>query len=128
MFSKLSDDVLSSILFRLPAKQVAQIRSISKPWYSFLCQPSFIKSFLHNAIHNDNDEILLMVFSTSFDNRSFTAHPCQSPHLDFTNHIKKLPVNIHSCFFIGSVNGFICFFDYIRKNRYAIHILNPSKV
>ncbi|KAJ9554013.1 hypothetical protein OSB04_018058 [Centaurea solstitialis] len=73
-------DVLSNILIRLPAKPLARIRCVSKPWNTLLSQPSFIKSHLQRYI-KDNDEILVV----------------------FANGFGSDPELVH-----GSVNGLIC--------------------
>ncbi|CAH1425359.1 unnamed protein product [Lactuca virosa] len=117
----LPGEVLVNIFIRLFAKQLAQMRSVSKSWNALLSQSSFVKSHLHRSIHN-NDQIILVFYRSS----PFTAHPCRFPHLELTNFI-KLPVNprfeyTKSIKVIGAVNGLICFAD----GDYMIHIWNPS--
>ncbi|KAL4560996.1 hypothetical protein LXL04_033155 [Taraxacum kok-saghyz] len=114
---KLPCDVLSNIFFRLLAKQLAQMRCVSKSCNYLLSRSSFIQSHLHRSIHN-NDKILLVFyeFYNSYCNPKpfkVTAHRTQSPNLELTNFI-KLPVNLQSELtdvrIIGSVNGLICYF------------------
>ncbi|XP_071729004.1 F-box protein CPR1-like [Rutidosis leptorrhynchoides] len=62
------DDVLrNNIFIRLPAKQVARMRSLSKTWNHVLSDPSFIKSHLHHSIHKTTT-IKLMIFSNTEPN------------------------------------------------------------
>ncbi|KAL4564429.1 hypothetical protein LXL04_028493 [Taraxacum kok-saghyz] len=124
----LPDELLTNIFIRLLAKQLAQMRSVSKFWNALLSQSSFIKSHLHHSIHN-KDQILLVFHDEekfSFDIKPLTAIPTRSPSLELTNFI-KLPINpqperINGIKIIGSVNGLIC----SRYGDSIIHIWNPS--
>ena len=102
----LPDDLLSNIFIRLLAKQLAQMRSISKSWNAFLSQPSFVKSHLLFSIYN-NDKTLFH-FS---DEYSLSFELVISPNLQLNNFI-KLPANPEfpyiSIRVIDSVNGLIC--------------------
>ncbi|CAH1429450.1 unnamed protein product [Lactuca virosa] len=126
---KLPDDALVNIFIRLLAKQVAQMRSVSKSWNAFLSHPSFIKSHLHHSINN-KDRLLLVFYNetSSSDPEPFTVHPCRSPHIEHTNSIKLPAVNpksghtTSSIRIIGSVHGLIC----SRYGFDVIHIWNPS--
>ncbi|XP_023762022.1 F-box/kelch-repeat protein At3g06240 [Lactuca sativa] len=124
----LPHELLSNIFIRLFAKQLAQMRSVSKSWNAFLSHPSFVKSHLHHSIHN-NDQILLIFQDEEFysDTKPFTAIPSRSPRLELTNFI-KFPVKPQSGHtdgirVIGSVNGLICS---SYDNHSVIHIWNPS--
>ncbi|KAL7593772.1 hypothetical protein Lser_V15G33449 [Lactuca serriola] len=111
----LPDDALVNIFIRLLAKQVAQMRSVSKSWNAFLSHPSFIKSHLHHSINN-KDRLLLVFYNetSSSDPEPFTVHPCRSPYPEPTNFIKLPAVNpksghtTSSIRVIGSVHGLIC--------------------
>ncbi|KAL4589355.1 hypothetical protein LXL04_002261 [Taraxacum kok-saghyz] len=123
----LPDELLSNIFLRLFAKQLAQMRSVSKSWNALLSHPSFIKSHLHHSVHN-NDQILLL-FHNEEATKLFTAKLSRSPSLKLTNFI-KLPVNlqiqsehINGIRVIGSVNGLIC---YSYNDDLFIQIWNPS--
>ncbi|PWA55068.1 F-box domain-containing protein [Artemisia annua] len=125
---RLPRDVLTNNIFiRLPAKLLAQMRCVSKPWNNLLSRPSFIKSHLNYSLRN-NDEILLVfydVFSFGRSYNPFTAHPSRCLNLELTNFIKlpvETPYVYDGCSVIGSVNGLICFV----KQSYPIHIWNPS--
>ncbi|KAL4591315.1 hypothetical protein LXL04_004273 [Taraxacum kok-saghyz] len=118
-------DVLSEIFIRLRAKQIAQMRCISKYWNTHLSQSSFIKSHLDRSIHN-NDRILF-VFPTSdcLDVEQLTI----SPFIELPNFI-ELPFNAQfKCFrgeVIGSFNGLICFKYGPTLDSGIIYIWNPS--
>ncbi|PWA64121.1 F-box domain-containing protein [Artemisia annua] len=117
------DDVLWNIFIRLPAKQVAQMRCVSKPWNTLLSQQSFTKSHLdHRSIRRMNDDEILLVFKDGYFDfcHPFLTHPSRSSIIQ----LPKLPNSTPSCgssIFIGSVNGLICFADY-----QVIHIWNLS--
>ncbi|XP_052620620.1 F-box protein CPR1 [Lactuca sativa] len=110
----LPDVLLSNIFIRLLAKQLAQMRCVSKSWNALLSESSFIKSHLHRSIQNNTTNGILLLFYRlfSFGSKSFTAYPSQSPHSELTDFI-KLPINHQSennrGKVIGSVNGLICF-------------------
>ncbi|KAJ9554353.1 hypothetical protein OSB04_018398 [Centaurea solstitialis] len=121
---KLPEHLLSNILVRVPARTLAQMRSVSRPLNALLSQLSFIKSHLHRSIET-NDEILL-VFKETYSSE-VTAHPSISPHLELPNFIDQLPrLNDpldeyvgHRV--IGAVNGLICF--YYLEDDYTIQII-----
>ncbi|PWA49899.1 phospholipase C1 [Artemisia annua] len=120
--------LLNNIFVRLPAKMVAQMRCVSKPWNAFLSQPSFIKSHLDHSIRN-NDEVVMVFYSPfSLNFKPFTAHPCRFPCDEVTISI-KVPVNTrpkHTYgFVIGSVNGLICFVEQSCVSQ-VVHIWNPA--
>nr|XP_043608792.1 F-box protein CPR1-like [Erigeron canadensis] len=115
------DDVLlSNIFIRLAAKQLAQMRSLSKTWNSRLSHPSFIKSHLDHS-KDTNDEIL-MVFQNSYISEitPFTTHT--TPDLQLTNSV-NVHMNSSSAYghFVGAVNGLICLFS-----NGVFKIWNPS--
>nr|XP_043618663.1 F-box protein CPR1-like [Erigeron canadensis] len=123
------DDLLcNNIFIRLSAKQLAQMKSLSKRLNASLSHPDFIKSHVNHSIHN-KVEILMVFYSLfSFRDKEFTAHPTKSPHLEVSN-IFKLPANTSSkhtfCRVLGSVNGLICF-SYRPHPTHVINIWNPS--
>ncbi|XP_023762724.3 F-box/kelch-repeat protein At3g06240-like [Lactuca sativa] len=129
IMEKLPNDILSNIFIRLLAKQLAQMRCVSKTCNDLLSSPSFVKSHLDHSRHK-NDEILLVFYHMfSFHSKPFTTHPLRSPYLELTDFI-KLPTNLQSeCYrhgyVIGSVNGLICFQygPYLDGDYY---IWNPS--
>ncbi|KAJ9553268.1 hypothetical protein OSB04_017313 [Centaurea solstitialis] len=133
----LPGELVSEILIRLPAKSVAQMRSVSKAWNHMLSKPSFIKSHLNRSLDNQEDEVLLVLLNGNYyeDVFSITAHLSRSPHLqlqlpdfiEFPN--SPPPPDPFSITFIGSVNGLICYdyrTDHYRQNDYVIQIWNPS--
>nr|XP_043617027.1 F-box/kelch-repeat protein At3g06240-like [Erigeron canadensis] len=118
------DVLLSYIFIRLRAKQLAQMRTLSKTWNALLSHPSFIQSHLDRSI-NTNDEILMVFYNGVFSqHKPFTAHPSRSPSEDLAYLIKPPPGPGYNVV-IGSVNGLICFADYIIHRR-SFRIWNPS--
>ncbi|KAL4571614.1 hypothetical protein LXL04_018377 [Taraxacum kok-saghyz] len=119
----LSEDVLSNIFIRLLAKQLAQMRCLSKSWNTLLSQSSFIKSHLNRSIKN-NDPVLLIFNELFPSNKPFTAHPSRSPNRELTNFVKipiVSPTDFAAGLLIGSFNGLLCF-----AYKCRIYICNPS--
>ncbi|KAL4589356.1 hypothetical protein LXL04_002262 [Taraxacum kok-saghyz] len=120
----LPEELLSNIFIRLLAKQLAQMRSVSKSWNALLSHSSFIKSHLHHSIHN-NDQVLLLFHykgKYAYESKLFTAKPTQSPDLELADFIKLPPAEskyTRGIRIIGSVNGLIC-----SSNK--TNIWNPS--
>ncbi|KAL4591305.1 hypothetical protein LXL04_004263 [Taraxacum kok-saghyz] len=125
------DVLLPNIFIRLPAKQLAQMRCVTKSWNAILSQSSFIKSHLNRSIQSNNTDGILLAFPHffSFASKPFTAHPSRSPHLEITDFI-KLPLNPQSNIargmVIGCVNGLICFTYGSNHHSEYIRIWNPS--
>ncbi|KAL4591316.1 hypothetical protein LXL04_004274 [Taraxacum kok-saghyz] len=121
----LPGDVLSEIFIRLRAKQIAQMRCISKYWNTHLSQSSFIKSHLDRSIHNNDKILFVFPTSDSLDVEQLTI----SPFIELPNFI-ELPFNAQfKCFrreVIGSVNGLICFKYGPSLDSGIIYIWNPS--
>nr|XP_043631613.1 F-box/kelch-repeat protein At3g06240-like [Erigeron canadensis] len=122
MMMMIPDDVLlTNIFIRLPARQAAKMRSLSKTWNSLLPDPSFIKSHLDRS----KDEIL-MVFERYFhlEKVPFTEHTityCQTDDVPITNSVKVVHTSSISNSLYGSVNGLIC----LHGNQ-GVKIWNPS--
>ncbi|KAL7588333.1 hypothetical protein Lser_V15G36586 [Lactuca serriola] len=125
---KLSGDVLSNIFIRLFAKQLAQMRRVSKSWNSLLSQPSFINSHLHRSIHSNNDKILMLFHQVSdAGSEPFTVRSSPFPHVELTNFIKfHVNLNSEGATVIGSVNGLICLNCRSYNGGSGLHIWNPS--
>ncbi|GJW50488.1 F-box/kelch-repeat protein-like protein [Tanacetum coccineum] len=122
--------LLNNVFIWLPAKMVAQMRCVSKPWNAFLSQSSFIKFHVDHSIRNHDEVVMVFYGAFSLNSKPFTAHSCRSPNDNVTNSI-KVPVNTLSengcCYVIGSVNGLICFVERSCV-PHAIHIWNPTLV
>ncbi|KAJ9554354.1 hypothetical protein OSB04_018399 [Centaurea solstitialis] len=128
----LPHDILLYILIRLPAKQLGQMRCVSKPWDFLLSQPSFVKSHLHRST-NLNDEIFLVLSDGNYDEDTFSITPhdfSRSPRLDFPGFIKlpAIPFSARNkVIFFGSVNGLISFgFPSHHGDDFVVKIWNPS--
>nr|XP_043638416.1 putative F-box protein At1g47790 [Erigeron canadensis] len=132
---QLPEEVLTDeILIRLPAKQLARMRCVSKPFNGYISQPRFIKSHLdRNLVRNnskDNEILLVINPNTVFTKRvQVTAHPSRSPDIQLNDLIKlppDFPCPNSEWKVLGSVHGLICFtcgFDY---QCFDIYIWNPS--
>ncbi|XP_071699459.1 F-box/kelch-repeat protein At3g23880-like [Rutidosis leptorrhynchoides] len=123
------DDVLcNNIFIRLPAKQLALLRSLSKTWNLVLSDSSFVESHLHHSMHNnkykyDGNQTDIIAFYFAFRDNSistyFTLSASRSSYQEHCNHIKLPSSGLN--YAIGSVNGLICFYNH----RY-VHLWNPS--
>ncbi|PWA50540.1 F-box domain-containing protein [Artemisia annua] len=131
---KLPDDILfDNICIRLPAKLVAQMRCVSKPWNAYLCQPSFIKSHRDRFFRNNDETLMIIGHGFPFDgDKPYTTHNSQSPY-DEVTHLIKLPANMPNseniCYnaVVGSINGLVCFASYESDACEAVvYIWNPS--
>ncbi|XP_042752570.1 F-box/kelch-repeat protein At3g06240 [Lactuca sativa] len=124
----LSGDLLSKIFILLMAKQLAQMRCVSKSWNAILSQSSFIKSHLHHSINNNDQILVVFVNNLSINHKLFTSYlyPTHSPHRVLANFIKiprvKPGYTYRMIKIIGSVHGLIC----SSYGDYVIHIWNPS--
>ncbi|XP_071698459.1 F-box/kelch-repeat protein At3g06240-like [Rutidosis leptorrhynchoides] len=114
MVNYLPGDVLrNNIFIRLPAKQLALLRSLSKTWNLVLSDSSFIKSHLHHSIHNkqdDNQTEIIAFYFACLDDLSgtyFTLNASRSSYEEHCNYIKLPPSGFNHV--IGSINGLICF-------------------
>nr|XP_043638419.1 putative F-box protein At1g32420 [Erigeron canadensis] len=96
---QLPEEVLTDeILIRLPAKQLARMRCVSKPFNGYISQPRFIKSHLdRNLVRNnskDNEILLVINPNTVFTKRvQVTAHPSRSPDIQLNDLIKLPPIS-----------------------------------
>ncbi|KAH0926864.1 hypothetical protein HID58_019120 [Brassica napus] len=102
--SLLPSDLISEILFRLPAKSVGRFRCVSKLWLSITTDPSFIKSFgttrpslLLCSIKGHN----MFVSHQSLIRSSSSSQPF---------HLHPMEVPGKHCYFscMDSVHGLIC--------------------
>nr|XP_043617109.1 F-box/kelch-repeat protein At3g06240-like [Erigeron canadensis] len=118
------DDVLlSNIFFRLRAKQLAQLRSLSKTWNAHLSHPSFIQSHFDRSINTNENEILVLFCDDNHPyTEPYTAHPSASPCEDVTYLIKD---PLGGITIIGSVNGLICLSNYVNHPD-SFYVWNPS--
>nr|XP_043621285.1 F-box/kelch-repeat protein At3g06240-like [Erigeron canadensis] len=133
---KLSDDELSNIFIRLPARQLVQMRCVSKPWNVFLSTESsyLTKSHLNHSLRNKHNEIVLAF--TVRNKGGPEVWPYNLSGTPFTNlsDLVKVPadkiplmrLSSKGGHVIGSVNGLLCFYigppDFVK----GIYIWNPS--
>ncbi|XP_017240286.2 uncharacterized protein LOC108213058 isoform X1 [Daucus carota subsp. sativus] len=79
---RLSDeDLLTEVLSRLPVKYLLQCKAVSKPWYSLISNPSFIKSHYQrhaitiNGAVDDNNEQAPTLIVRLFKQEDRDDHP-----------------------------------------------------
>ena len=113
------NDILISILKRLPSKTLIQFLIVSKSWYSLITNPNFINSHLHHhkslSLLHPNHHLFLLEshfrcslfrYGDHFYQRTFIPSP---------------PGEFGSV--AASYNGLICFFDSKLRN---LLLWNPS--
>lgn len=122
------DVIFNNIFIRLPVKQLAQLRCVSKQWKAVLCHSHFIRSHLQHSIFNNDKILLVFRDGVSYNRKPCSVHSSTSPDTELHNFI-KLPINFPyedvPCNVIGSINGLICFSCGLYSDP-LIHIWNPS--
>ncbi|XP_023761659.1 F-box/kelch-repeat protein At3g06240 [Lactuca sativa] len=116
----LPNELLSNIFIRLLAKQLAQMRSISKSWNSLLSKSSFVKTQLHHSIFN-KDKTLFHFSDDHYYGFKLSVNP--NPQLSSFIKLPPNPESPHTSIrVIDSVNGLIC----SSYSDSIIQIWNPS--
>ncbi|KAL7601829.1 hypothetical protein Lser_V15G25413 [Lactuca serriola] len=116
----LPEELLSNIFIRLLAKQLAQMRSVSKSWNSLLSKSSFVKTQLHHSIYN-KDKTLFHFSDDHYYGFKLTVNP--NPQLISFIKLPPNPESPHTSIqVIDSVDGLIC----SSYSDTAIQIWNPS--
>lgn len=139
--SDLSTDHLQHIFCKLPAKTLAQLRSVCKTWNAILTSPSFI------ALHSKNQSGFLVVNQYEFDRWKISRFNGDSflistyPHgrLEISRLDKSFGfLERHACpleyssstRLVGSCDGLICLMEpqVFQKNFLfpCTHLWNPS--
>ncbi|KAL5724177.1 hypothetical protein ACHQM5_007469 [Ranunculus cassubicifolius] len=108
-------DLITNILTRLPPKSLLRFKSVSKPWYSLITHPNFIKSQINhsNSVNIPANIILRGCFLYSLT----TNPPHKSLELDYPYKTNDGGVEI-----LGSCNGLLC----ISTQDDVICLWNPS--
>ncbi|KAF2283097.1 hypothetical protein P3X46_017480 [Hevea brasiliensis] len=126
--SKLSNDIVESIFFKLPTAALSQCRAVCKSWRNIISDPDFIK--LHSSscfsllllmetvtkgltIRTSTDEIFQQTKKMELFCLEFLAGSC---------HLGSLPW-LGPLLFVNSCNGLLC----LRQQFPGILIINPSK-
>ncbi|XP_023762016.2 F-box/kelch-repeat protein At3g06240 isoform X1 [Lactuca sativa] len=116
----LPNELLVNIFIRLLAKQLAQMRSVSKSWNSLLSKSSFVKTQLHHSIFN-KDKTLFHFSDDHYYGFKLSVNP--NPQLISFIKLPPNPESPHTSIrVIDSVNGLIC----SSYSDSIIQIWNPS--
>ncbi|CAI9286199.1 unnamed protein product [Lactuca saligna] len=116
----LPNELLVNIFIRLLAKQLAQMRSISKSWNSLLSKSSFVRTQLNHSIYNQ-DKTLFHFSDDHYYGFKLSVNP--NPQLISFIKLPPNPESPHTSIrVIDSVNGLIC----SSYSDTAIQIWNPS--
>ncbi|XP_059629937.1 F-box protein At3g07870-like [Cornus florida] len=124
----LPNDLLMDVLPRLPIKTLVRLACVSKSWYSWLTNPSFIT--VHNLANNNNN--LLLIRSRSGDDGKgvhFSLLRCENQMFyDYAN--LRLPLNSNnpSLRIIGICNGVVCLYSSFSRlvDWKELYLWNPS--
>ncbi|XP_026384499.1 F-box only protein 8-like [Papaver somniferum] len=128
-FRFLSLEMTLEILTRLPTELVLECKSVCIDWRSLVGHPSFSKLHLHRLNHPDaesgkSDFLVLTcghdgLYYLEYDeNHDHSTTPMQRiTRIDFTSPFKYFGFR-----FVGSVNGLLCFIDFINQ---PICVCNP---
>ncbi|KAK1386368.1 F-box domain-containing protein [Heracleum sosnowskyi] len=130
------EDLLIEVLSRLDVKTLLQCKSVSKPWYSLISTPVFMKSHLNRALNGaDNQTANLIVRRRNKKHGSFSLFQlggCDElvANLDFP-YSKGDYVFTPPSMVIGCVCGIVCVYvasvDANQvKERTDIYIWNPA--
>ncbi|CAI9286201.1 unnamed protein product [Lactuca saligna] len=116
----LPNELLVNIFIRLLAKQLAQMRSISKSWNSLLSKSSFVRTQLNHSIYNQ-DKTLFHFSDDHYYGFKLSVNP--NPQLISFIKLPPNPESPHTSIrVIDSVNGLIC----SSYSDTVIQIWNPS--
>ncbi|CAI9271491.1 unnamed protein product [Lactuca saligna] len=134
----LPDEILLNIFVRLLAKQLAQMRSVSKSWSTLLSHPSFVKSHLHRSMHNNNEQIFLIFYGLF---KPFKQYSSQSSHLEPTNVIKHTPKPFreipvpdslldsnHITHHLGVLGGKLCEISWHKNGAWEVWVMEEYGV
>ncbi|KAK9052805.1 hypothetical protein SSX86_029435 [Deinandra increscens subsp. villosa] len=122
--AKLPPEIITQILYRLPAKSLARFRCVSKGFLSLLSQPQFIKT--HQATLNRKH------FITQLDSSSLFSLPFNYPkqaailtptelHLDLNPDRPEIDMFT----FHGSCNGLILVSGHDVDGGHTLLVINP---
>ncbi|XP_015075243.1 F-box/kelch-repeat protein At3g23880-like [Solanum pennellii] len=115
--SILPNEIITDIFLRLPTKSLLKCKCVSKSWHQLISSPDFVNIHLKLNKHHT------VLFPGYIENIRF----CSLPHLFNKQHLTQelLYHMVPPCsppFFVGSVNGLICFYNR-KKDTY---IWNPT--
>ncbi|XP_026450698.1 F-box/kelch-repeat protein At3g06240-like [Papaver somniferum] len=118
----LPDEIITNILSRLTAKDIARLRYVCKLWYTLCSNPSFVQLHLNHATENNNFSLMIEgskgLYSVDNYCDSLSSTPCyEASRVDYPFKSSKYAVSI-----LGSANGLLC----INPAENVICIWNPS--
>ncbi|XP_074282579.1 putative F-box/kelch-repeat protein At4g22430 [Silene latifolia] len=140
-FDRLTDDLLTEILLRVPIKPLYRSKCVSKHWLSFISSTCFARSYIITDHHND-----MLLFRTLHNAGKVYALPllpgAAYPHVssipltfDFVDNIWEVTTKVlWRVLLVGSYGGLVllsaCFQDYhAEKIRqycyYQYYLCNP---
>ncbi|PON85010.1 F-box domain containing protein [Trema orientale] len=112
----LNEDVVISILSKLPVKSLVRLKCICKSWNSLIESPLFITTHLNRKVHHkDYLGLFMSERSTSRTHISFISYNT----MKFSSNL-ILPFKYPSI--IGSCNGLLCVVD----NKFTYYVTNPA--
>ncbi|PSS30791.1 F-box protein [Actinidia chinensis var. chinensis] len=129
--SDLPQHIIIDILSRLPTKTIVQCKCVCKVWRTLIKEPYFVNLHLskspttllifqpgHNDSEPDSDTLKLVEFEDNHNCHGLLYDPVMKFDLSFSYPNDRAQITL-----VGSVNGLLCFCDYV--NDEAIFICNP---
>ncbi|KAL5756370.1 hypothetical protein ACOSQ2_021116 [Xanthoceras sorbifolium] len=113
----LPGDIISDIFSRLPVKSLCRFKCLSKPMYSMLHNPNFIKKHINGAMMKDPSMLLRTEFRLYAAEEDEKWSKVRKLKVPFAQSLEKIQIS-------GSCNGLLCISDQ-RRNE-DIFIYNPS--
>ncbi|XP_023888148.2 F-box/kelch-repeat protein At3g23880-like [Quercus suber] len=122
------DDIVRSILLRLPVKSLMRFRCVCKSWYSSITSTNFISTHLNTRYNKDHGYMVHMGMATVFRDPPICPVVCDRTYC----RTSKYPISFtfRSCHveIVGSCNGLLCLFEHRRGRNWGnvIYLWNPS--
>ncbi|XP_071705135.1 F-box/kelch-repeat protein At3g06240-like [Rutidosis leptorrhynchoides] len=120
MASEIPPDIITEILYYLPAKSAGRFRCVSKEWKSLLSSPHFIKT--HQIKRNQNHIISIHT------DASLYSLPLNVDNFNEKTVSTKVDLNsryVKSVFVHGSCNGLVLVSSVDSQKKYALVLFNP---
>lgn len=110
-------EIITNILYRLPAKSLGRFRCVSKSWQAQLSEPQFIK---HHQNTLNRNQLICASFSSSL-----YSLPCNQLEENPKKLSSELP-HADIFIFLGSCNGLVLGFAEDFVNAHSLVVFNPT--
>ncbi|KAF8396700.1 hypothetical protein HHK36_018327 [Tetracentron sinense] len=114
------EDVMVSILGRLPVKSLLRFKCVCKLWLSLISNPNFVES--HLSYQNNKDPQILVATPTDHHRKIvIDSIVLRGDATEITHKLTVHDIPLDSFEMLLSCNGIVCFYGVIY-----IHVCNPS--